>query len=140
MDHLRIKAPRFAYVFLIFLTLSWGLQNAYGQQKNPIRTVVVLVLENRSFDHLLGWMKKSVNPRINGVTGKECNPVSTKAQDTETVCFTDDAQYVDPDPGHSFEDVEQQVLFKCVTVSFKSLSLCSHSLSHRIGVATCCEG
>ncbi|MCD7450090.1 hypothetical protein HAX54_003508 [Datura stramonium] len=28
------------------------------------------------------------------------------AQDTETICFTDDTQYVDPDPGHSFEDIE----------------------------------
>ncbi|WMV21194.1 hypothetical protein MTR67_014579 [Solanum verrucosum] len=109
MGHLRKKAPPFCSVFLIFLTLLWGFQNTYGEQKQPIKTVVVLVLENRSFDHLLGWMKKSVNPRINGVTGKECNPLSTKAQDTETICFTDDAQYVDPDPGHSFEDVEQQV-------------------------------
>nr|DAD27721.1 TPA_asm: hypothetical protein HUJ06_029189 [Nelumbo nucifera] len=27
---------------------------------------------------MLGWMNKSVNPSNNGVTGKECNPVSTK--------------------------------------------------------------
>lgn len=111
MDHLRSKAPPSATVFLLFFTLSWVSQKTYGQQKQPIKTVVVLVLENRSFDHLLGWMKKSVNPHINGVTGKECNPMSTKAQLTETICFTDDAQYVDPDPGHSFEAVEQQVLF-----------------------------
>ncbi|GER48563.1 non-specific phospholipase C6 [Striga asiatica] len=53
---------------------------------------------------MLGWMKKSINPSINGVTGRECNSVSNK-----TICFTDDAVYVDPDPGHSFEDVEKQV-------------------------------
>ncbi|KAK3043237.1 hypothetical protein RJ639_002480, partial [Escallonia herrerae] len=74
----------------------------------PIKTIVVLVLENRSFDHMIGWMKDSINPKINGVTGKECNPDSTKARNG-SVCFTDGAEFVDPDPGHSFEAVEQQV-------------------------------
>ncbi|KAM7257005.1 hypothetical protein ACFE04_012746 [Oxalis oulophora] len=62
-------------------------------------------MENRSFDHMLGWMmNQSINPKINGVTGKECNP-----SNQTSICFTDDAEYVDPDPGHSFEDVMQQV-------------------------------
>ncbi|KAL2480742.1 Non-specific phospholipase C6 [Abeliophyllum distichum] len=51
---------------------------------------------------MLGWMKKYVNPSINAVSGKECNPVSTKTGDNETICFSDDAEYVNPDPGHSF--------------------------------------
>ncbi|GAA0138448.1 phospholipase [Lithospermum erythrorhizon] len=94
--------------FILFLTLSSIFQPTYEQ---PIKTVVVLVMENRSFDHMLGWMKKTINPSINGVTGKECNPVSTKGKQTETerICFSDDAEYVDPDPGHSFEDVAKQV-------------------------------
>lgn len=60
---------------------------------------------------MIGWMKNSINPSINGVTGRECNPVSTKSvtRQTESICFSNDAEYVDPDPGHSFEDVEQQV-------------------------------
>lgn len=73
------------------------------------------MLENRSFDHMLGWMKKSVNPSINGVTGKECNSVSTKQNGAERICFSDDAEYVDPDPGHSFEAVKEQV-FGCSSV------------------------
>ncbi|CBI15684.3 unnamed protein product, partial [Vitis vinifera] len=52
-------------------------------------------------------MKRS-NSAINGVTGKECNPVSTKNPSEETICFKDDAEYVDPDPGHSFVAVKQQ--------------------------------
>ncbi|TKY73656.1 Non-specific phospholipase C6 [Spatholobus suberectus] len=82
---------------------------ATAQQQQPIKTVVVLVMENRSFDHMLGWMKESVNNLINGVTGYECNPVSTKSPRQDSICFTDDAEFVDPDPGHSFEDVLQQV-------------------------------
>ncbi|KAL6996935.1 Non-specific phospholipase C6 [Sarracenia purpurea var. burkii] len=58
---------------------------------------------------MIGWMKNSINPAIDGVTGKECNPVSTKTQNLQSVCFKDDAEFVDPDPGHSFEAVEQQV-------------------------------
>ncbi|EXB37148.1 hypothetical protein L484_018571 [Morus notabilis] len=67
-------------------------------------------MENRSFNHMLGWMKKSVNPNINGITSEEGNPVSTKTQKPKTICFTDDVEFVNPDPEHSFEAVEQQVL------------------------------
>ncbi|KAE8688927.1 Non-specific phospholipase C6 [Hibiscus syriacus] len=66
-------------------------------------------MENRSFDHMVGWMKKSINPAINFVTGDECNPTSTKNPNPQSICFTDDAEFVDPDPGHSFEAVEQQI-------------------------------
>ncbi|CAN6718218.1 unnamed protein product [Malus baccata var. baccata] len=105
--------PSFRFIFSLFLTLSGTFLPTHfcsAQQQQPIKTVIVLVMENRSFDHMLGWMKKSVNPAINGVTGKECNPVSTKpTEPTKSICFSDDAEFVDPDPGHSFEAVEQQV-------------------------------
>ncbi|KAI4343599.1 hypothetical protein L6164_010933 [Bauhinia variegata] len=103
----------FSSIFLLFLTLPYMFQPTHvfaaTQQHQPIKTIVVLVMENRSFDHMLGWMKNSINPSINGVTGDECNPVSTKTPENESICFTDDADFVDPDPGHSFEDVELQV-------------------------------
>ncbi|GAV74261.1 Phosphoesterase domain-containing protein [Cephalotus follicularis] len=102
----------FPSIFLVFLTLSCvytPTHFAFAQQQSPIKTLVVLVMENRSFDHLLGWMKKTINPSINGVTGTECNPVSTENPSSQHICFTDDAEFVDPDPGHSFEAVEHQV-------------------------------
>lgn len=68
-----------------------------------IKTVVVLVQENRSFDHMLGWMK-TLNPDINGVTGSESNPI-----DSNRIFFSKGAQYVDPDPGHSIQDIYEQV-------------------------------
>jgi len=74
----------------------------------PIKTIVVLVLENRSFDHVLGWMKR-LNSEIDGVTGQEWNPVSTNDPNSAKVYFRDDAEYVDPDPGHTFEAVREQV-------------------------------
>ncbi|KAJ0988823.1 hypothetical protein J5N97_007179 [Dioscorea zingiberensis] len=75
----------------------------------PIDTVVVLVLENRSFDHMLGWMKETLNPSIDGLTGAESNPRSTRDPDSPLIFVSDDARYVDPDPGHSFQAVQQQV-------------------------------
>lgn len=68
----------------------------------PIKTVVVLVMENRSFDHMLGWMKR-LNPHIDGVTGSESNPMSTTDPSSPRIHFKDHAHYVDPDPGHSFQ-------------------------------------
>ncbi|XP_059633751.1 non-specific phospholipase C3-like isoform X2 [Cornus florida] len=78
-------------------------KNAY-----PIKTVVVLVQENRSFDHMLGWMR-FLNPEINGVTGSESNPLSTSNSDTNRVTYGDRATYVAPDPGHSFQAIYEQI-------------------------------
>lgn len=74
----------------------------------PIKTVVVLVQENRSFDHMLGWMK-SVNPSIDGVTGQETNPISTTDPNSRLVHFGSGSEYVDPDPGHSIQAIYEQV-------------------------------
>lgn len=109
MGKFRPKAAAFSSLLLLFLALLSSFHITHQEQQQPIKTIVVLVLENRSFDHMIGWMKDFINPLINGVTGDECNPVSTKAQDTERICFSDDAEFVDPDPGHSFEEVQQQV-------------------------------
>ncbi|KAL8167100.1 hypothetical protein V2J09_008599 [Rumex salicifolius] len=97
------KSSSHYFLFLLLLILP---HFSGSTAATPIKNVVVLVLENRSFDHMLGWMRKSVNPSVNGLTGNECNPVSSGSR---PVCVTDDAVYVDPDPGHSFEAVSQQV-------------------------------
>lgn len=105
-----MNMSKLSFFFILCLTLS-SVNSSQQQQwpQQPIRTVVILVLENRSFDHMLGWMKKSINPDIDGVTGDECNFLSANRSDSKTICFTDDAEFVDLDPGHSFEDVARQV-------------------------------
>ncbi|KAI4370880.1 hypothetical protein MLD38_019179 [Melastoma candidum] len=74
----------------------------------PIKTVVILVQENRSFDHMLGWMK-SLNPKIDGVDGSQSNPVSTSNSNSLLLKYGDSATYVDPDPDHSFQAIFEQV-------------------------------
>ena len=80
------------------------------KEKNgsPIKTVVVLVQENRSFDHMLGWMKQ-FNPDIDGVTGLESNPLNTSDPNSARINFSDGSVYVDPDPGHSIQNIYEQV-------------------------------
>lgn len=74
----------------------------------PIKTVVVLVQENRSFDHILGWMK-SLNPEIDGVTGAESNPLSTSDPTANRINYGHHSANVVSDPGHSFEATYEQI-------------------------------
>eukprot|EP01018_Ginkgo_biloba_P016443 Gb_28042 [translate_table: standard] len=92
--------------FIVWMIL--GVHFAESSINGPIKTVVVLVMENRSFDHMLGWMKR-LNPEINGVTGQESNPVSTTDPNSPKIFFQDQAEYVDPDPGHSFQAIREQI-------------------------------
>eukprot|EP00252_Welwitschia_mirabilis_P019674 TRINITY_DN461_c0_g1_i1.p1 TRINITY_DN461_c0_g1~~TRINITY_DN461_c0_g1_i1.p1 ORF type:complete len:588 (+),score=56.37 TRINITY_DN461_c0_g1_i1:122-1885(+) len=93
----------FSVMFLSLIILSGGVAGSV-----PIKTVVVLVMENRSFDHLAGWMKR-LSSEINGVTGRESNPLNASDPHSRRVFFTDDAGFIEPDPGHTFEAVTEQV-------------------------------
>lgn len=72
-----------------------------------IKHIVVLMLENRSFDHLVGWLQSDDYP-IDGLTGQESNRDSTG----EPVRVSNDADYsgnYDPDVAHDFLNVTQQI-------------------------------
>jgi phospholipase C len=74
-----------------------------------LKHIVVLMMENRSFDHMLGGLKKQ-DPRINGLTGNESNLDTTN----EPVKAQPKAQFqgqLDPDPDHHFPGVHQQLYF-----------------------------
>ncbi|CAF2086835.1 BnaA01g34350D [Brassica napus] len=88
-------------------------QTTLGSGSYPIKTIVVLVQENRSFDHMLGWFKE-LNQEIDGVTKSDpkSNPVSSSDPNSLHVVFGDQSQYVDPDPGHSIQDIYEQVFGK----------------------------
>ncbi|GLJ30364.1 hypothetical protein SUGI_0600800 [Cryptomeria japonica] len=109
----RQKHKSFLNLFLVFLLL---LLPSARSIDGPIKTIVVLVMENRSFDHMVGWMKR-LNSEINGVTGQESNPVSTTEENSLRVYFKDDARFVDPDPGHMFESVREQVFGSNLTTA-----------------------
>src|SRR5579863_1769101 len=79
--------------------MSAGLDN--------LKHIVVLMMENRSFDHMLGALKQK-NPKINGLTGNESNPDTNGA----IVKVQHNAQFqsqLDPDPDHHFPGVDLQI-------------------------------
>ncbi|PON75779.1 Acid phosphatase [Parasponia andersonii] len=93
---------------IFFLVLIFLFQSPFPVTCSPIKTVVILVMENRSFDHMLGWMKR-LNPKIDGVDGSESNPLSTSDPTSKRIFFRNESHYVDPDPGHSFQAIRQQI-------------------------------
>jgi phospholipase C len=79
--------------------MSAGLDN--------LSHIVVLMMENRSFDHMLGDLKKQ-NPAIDGLTGNETNPDTAGAQ-ISVQPLADFQGQLDPDPDHSFPGVDLQL-------------------------------
>jgi phospholipase C len=78
-----------------------------------IRHVIVLVLENQSFDRMLGWVTlPDPAQRLDGLTGRESVPASPPDQgDLVPVSriSTPDAYVTDPSPGHSLDDATLQI-------------------------------
>jgi phospholipase C len=77
----------------------------------PIKQIVVLMLENRSFDHMLGFTKSPGFP-IDGLTGDEQNYPDPLRPSGEPVKVSPTAIYVpdlDPGPGHEFGNVTRQL-------------------------------
>jgi len=78
------------------------------------------MLENRSFDHLLGFSQiQGIDPsgsptKIDGLTGKETNP----SPGGDTVTVSSPASFMmDHGPGHEFSDVKEQLCGKGGTYS-----------------------
>jgi phospholipase C len=72
-----------------------------------LKHLVVLMMENRSFDHMLGGLK-AIDPRIDGLTGTESNPDTNGT----LVKVQPKAQYqgqLTPDPDHDYAQVDLQI-------------------------------
>lgn len=72
-----------------------------------IEHLVVLMMENRSFDHMFGFMQSDSWP-IDGLDGTESNPDSQGATVRVTPDARDGGDFT-PDPGHDFLSVNQQI-------------------------------
>ena len=79
--------------------MSKGLDN--------LKHIVVLMMENRSFDHMLGALKAQ-DPRIDGITADLSNPDSTGAP-VKVQPLAEFQGQLDPDPDHHFPGVDLQI-------------------------------
>jgi phospholipase C len=75
---------------------------------SPFKHIVVLMMENRSFDHMLGYLKAADYP-IEGLNGDETNP---SADGSRAIRVSPDARSINdlnPDPAHEFPDINWQI-------------------------------
>ncbi len=71
---------------------------------SPIEHLVVLMLENRSYDHMLGYFDAGEH-----LTGREYNPVDPLEAGSEKVYVSDASGYItEPNPLHDVVSVEKQ--------------------------------
>ncbi len=75
-----------------------------NDRQSPIEHLVVLMLENRSYDHMLGYLGVGTP-----LSGKEYNLVDPADPHSEKVYVSDDSGYVtQPNPLHDVLSVEKQ--------------------------------
>jgi len=75
---------------------------------SPIKHVVLLMLENRAFDHYFGWASEEMG--VDGLTGNEKLPTSTKEKDPKWVNVSKNAPYINVcDPCHGLPCTTQKI-------------------------------
>ncbi len=74
---------------------------------DSLKHIVVLMMENRSFDHMLGSLK-ATNPSIDGVDGTFWNP-DTMGNPVYEQPLAEFQSQLDPDPDHHFPAVDLQI-------------------------------
>jgi phospholipase C len=72
-----------------------------------LKHIVVLMMENRSFDHMLGSLK-AVNPKIDGVANGFTNP-DANGNPVQPLPKADFQGQLEPDPDHHFPAVDLQI-------------------------------
>ncbi|KAJ3114505.1 hypothetical protein HDU96_002019 [Phlyctochytrium bullatum] len=94
-----------AVVFLAAAAID--MVSAGGSSPTPsgkIKNVVVLVMENRSFDNMLGYWART-RQGVEGIPNNACNVL--RATNT-TICSTDKAIYINKDPNHETLNVTEE--------------------------------
>jgi phospholipase C len=78
-----------------------------SQGSENLKHIVVLMMENRSFDHMLGGLKKK-HPKINGLNGDESNPDGNgnAVKVSPTAVYRGQLAH---DPDHHFPGVDLQI-------------------------------
>lgn len=76
---------------------------------DALKHIVVLMMENRSFDHMLGSLGAE-DARIDGLTGEEAN-TDTNGKPIKVQPQAKYQSQLEPDPGHHFEDVRTQLFW-----------------------------
>eukprot|EP01129_Flabellula_baltica_P006957 TRINITY_DN2655_c0_g2_i1.p1 TRINITY_DN2655_c0_g2~~TRINITY_DN2655_c0_g2_i1.p1 ORF type:complete len:485 (-),score=102.01 TRINITY_DN2655_c0_g2_i1:1027-2481(-) len=90
----------------LYITLSFSLETPNLSDK--IEHVVVVMMENRAFDHMLGYLKAEL-PEIDGLDGTQFNHVNPFNENSAKTFVSPDAPYVNDNYGHSFQSTELEI-------------------------------
>ncbi len=91
------------------ILLALACAGASSLAASPVKKIIVLMQENRAFDHFLGHLKQ-VNPQIDGLTPASGNPTNPLDPTSPWVPVNYNAVDGGPtDPCHSFDCVTQQI-------------------------------
>lgn len=94
--------------FIVFLSLLVSLQHVAS--KGLISNIIVLMMENRSFDHLLGWLKKDFSSKIDGLDEGQTCPRDPSNPELGSVPITRGGYDTSPDdPLHDFDNIAVQI-------------------------------
>lgn len=74
---------------------------------DKLKHIVVLMMENRSFDHMLGALE-ATDPRIDGLDGTQSNP-DTTGKAAPAAPLAEFQGQLDPDPAHDFPGTDLQI-------------------------------
>jgi len=74
----------------------------------PIEHWIVVMMENRSFDHIFGYLNR-LNPEIEGLKGDEFNQYNPTDQNSPKEYVNSHSPDVDPNLGHTVDDSTQQI-------------------------------
>src|ERR1700722_19070392 len=87
----------------------WSLRSGMlGRMADPFKRLVVLMLENRSFDNRIGYLKAADYP-IDGLDGDETNLPQGEGPSIRVSPAARSISDLDPDPSHEFPDVNLQI-------------------------------
>src|SRR3990172_407005 len=92
--------------YILFLILCIFCHQSYG---NNIKHIIVIMLENRAFDHMLGHLKKN-NSKIDGLWGNETcpyNPTNLSEGYVKVRWNATDVSYYDPN--HNLDETTDQI-------------------------------
>lgn len=100
---------KFLLIFLIFILNVHFVFIRRVQCQHTPKYIVALMLENRAFDHMLGYLKR-YNNQINGLNGTESVPIYPNQTNSPRVRVSFNAPVrMSQDAGHSFEATQIEV-------------------------------
>jgi len=86
-----------------------GEPDPFAANLDKIERIVVLMMENRSFDHMLGYLTQAGMPEVEGLTQEHGNPLADGTFEPVRPMAGRAFDVKAVDPGHGHKDVEVQL-------------------------------